>query len=65
MTAQRQKRKPRQRQKRPRYRIAVRPVWPALLLLRLFFADFAEQFFAAQFTFFFDDDFAQPRPACF
>jgi hypothetical protein len=38
---------------------------PAVLLLRLFFADFAEELFAAQSAFFFDDDFAQPGPASF
>jgi hypothetical protein len=35
------------------------------LLLRLFSADFAQQLFAAQFVFFFDDNFAEPGPARF
>jgi hypothetical protein len=41
-------------------------IWRGVfLLLRLFGADFAEEFFAAKFAFFLDDDFAEVGPGGF
>jgi len=46
-------------------RCTAKALGPGLLLLGLFCADFAEEFFTAKFAFFFDDDFAEVGPGGF